>query len=313
MRRIFCVLLLLLPLSYGCGSRQVPGAATPTEAAIAFHRLAIEARWPDAAEYLADEDVALWADGHRYDQYPELGLEAGGAPGVQADSARLRSRRGDTALVDVFVSGPDWSDRRWSGPLDSLYQAGADRSELTEAAWRLRRTVPLERTTQTVPVIRQGGRWRVWLGLRIRERFRSDAMSRWSEAASARGSQRTRRLRAASGYLALADSFPALADTSIRSEAAETLRSAPYVDSVEVHGLEVLPSGSEWRTVRRTARNVSATELKWVTIHVMDGTGYTDEVTINELPPRSTVAIDLGTRLEPGKPRAAVVAWVGGP
>jgi hypothetical protein len=312
MRRAVCVHLLLLQAAYGCGSRHVPGAATPTEAATVFHRLAAAARWSEAADYLADDDVALWADGHRVGQYPELELEPEGAPGVLPDSARLRSRRGDTALVEMFVSGPDWSDQRWHRAMDSLLENGADRSRMIETVLRRRRTLPLERMTRTVPVVLQDGRWRVSLGLRIRERFRRhrEGMDRWSAASRQNGSLRATRLRAASTYLALAESYPALADTAVYRDAAEMLRLAPYADSVDVGVLNVLPGSAGWSIVRGTVRNRSATHLKQMTIHVMDGSGFTDEVVVHEVPARSTVAIDLSTRLEPGRSRAAVVAWV---
>lgn len=313
MRRSLCVLLLLVPAACGRGSRHLPGAASPTEAAGAFHRLVAEAEWAAAADYLVDEDVALWADGKRADRYPELELDPEGAPGVLTDSARLRSRRGDTAFVEVFTSGPDWSDRRWHRAFDSLFDARADRTRVMEKARRLRRTLSLEKASGSVPVLLQDGRWRVSLGLRIRERFRrqGDAMRRWSEASRPRERPRLGRMRAAAAYLALADSFPLYADTSMRRDAAEMLRLAPYVDSVDVQGLSVLPVRAGVSMMRGTARNRSATALEWVTIQVMDRTGFAEEVILPELPAHATAAIDLSTRLEPGKPRAAVVAWTG--
>ena len=312
MRRAWRAVLLLLAV-HGCASASAPGADTPADAAMAFHRLLLEGELSAATDYLADEDVALWAEGRRAGAYPALAVEEGGEPGTLADSARLRSRRGDTAYVDVFLSAPDWSDPRWRDSIDRLYLAGADRAEILEAGRRLRRTVALERETRSVPVVLQDGRWRVSLGLRVRERLGrlEEAMSRWSQAPSPPANPRLRRLRAAAAYLALSDSFPALADSSARNDAAEMLRLSAYVDSVEVGELAVRPGGAAGSFVRGAARNRSAAELAWVTIHVMDQTGFTDEVVISSMPPGATVAIDAGSALQPGKPRAAAVSWVG--
>jgi hypothetical protein len=305
--------VLLLLAVQGCASGHASGADTPADAALAFHRLLLEGELSAAADYLADEDVALWAEGRRLDAYPALAVEEGGEPGALADSARLRSRRGDTAYVDVFLSAPDGSDPRWRNSIDRLYLAGAGRAEIMEEGRRLRNTVALERATSSVPVVLQDGSWRVSLGLRVRERFGrlDEAMSRWSEASSRPGNPRLKRLRAAAAYLALADSFPALADSAVRNGAAEMIQFSAYVDSVEVGELAVQPGGSAGSIVRGTARNRSAAELAWVTIHVMDQTGFTDEVVIASMPPHATVTIDLGCALQPGKPRAAAVSWVG--
>lgn len=273
------------------------GGSDPVENARRFERLRLSGDLRGVYDLLADADRRdLPLEPFLVGGAPALGIRRGGWPAATLDSVIERRRATDTALVETYVSAPDWS-RLERELADSLAAGTVDSARRNSLASSLPR-VSLSNARR---LVREQGRWKI--RVQATERAQLDSM-----AALMREPDQPLAVRGAHARRVLEfDSVSGgLLPFTERAAVAQVVRQAALADSLRVT-VEVR-AGYFLRSARGTVHNAGAQPIAALTLLLTDARDSTAVVTVQDIPARGSRNFAERTELRAGTPaRVAII------
>lgn len=296
-RSAVCLLLLLL---LGCVRSDKDEVLQVVRE---YERLRVEGDLWSLTELLVDQDAAVFGEGYRHHAFAGLRMSPTGIIGGRLDSVRLLSLAQDTARAVAYVSDPTWSSR-WHEAVRQRtpsiepvpfpdQETQRQREKHRAARWRavslLRDSLPLDVEADTLTLVRQGGRWRIFLDLVNRERVRKlEGRILYGDAGYAAASNpMEQKIDRARDFLHVAARYPSYADSGNVARARAMVQLEPYLDSLRVVDVKLQTSGPNARALV-VLENRSARGFRLITVDVVvPGAGWHQGVRFRSMPPRS--------------------------
>lgn len=296
-RSAVCLLLLLLLGCVQCDKDEV------LQVVREYERLRVAGDLWSLTELLADQDAAVFGEGYRQNAFAGLRMSPTGIIGGRLDSVRLLSLAQDTARAVAYVSDPTWSSR-WHEAVrqrtpsfepvpfpdqETQRQREKHRAARWQAVSLLRDSLPLDVEADTLTLVRQGGRWRVFLDLVNREQVRKlqTRILYGDSGYAAASNSMQQKIDRARDFLRVAARYSSYADSGDVARARAMVQLEPYLDSLLVVEVGLRRPGRK-ASVQMVLENRSARGFRLITVDVVvPGSGWHQGVHFRSVPPRS--------------------------